>query len=143
MAEPLELLLKRVSFFENSCFFAIFNSPARPSAEFGLVNLRKLVVFCDIQIALRSFAWSNRSRCGAALILMKLPDLNRCQASGMRTNAKPWELLLKRFSPSTSAQLNSALLARLNLLPRTLAIKLSIQKLYFRSFFRPNPRSCG
>ena len=32
-------------------FFTIFNSPARPSADFGLVNLRKLVVFCDFQIA--------------------------------------------------------------------------------------------
>ena len=96
-------------------FFAIFKSPARPSADFGLVDLRKLVVFCDFQIAratlcglwagrppktraflqfsnrsrdpLQSFAWSNRSRCGAALILMKLRDLNRCQASGICTNA--------------------------------------------------------
>ena len=87
MAEPLELLLKRFSFFENSCFFAIFNSPARPSAEFGLVDLRKLVVFCDFQIARATLARSNRSRCGAALILMKLRDLNRCQASGVCTNA--------------------------------------------------------
>ena len=39
------------STFENSWFFAIFNSPARPSAEFGLVDLRKLVVFCNFQIA--------------------------------------------------------------------------------------------
>ena len=80
-------------------FFAIFNSPARPSAEFGLVDLRKLVVFCDFQIAratlcgvragrpsktrgflqfpnrprdpLRSFAWLNRSRCGAARIFLR------------------------------------------------------------------------
>ena len=103
------------STFENSWFFAIFKSPARPSADFGLVNLRKLVVFCDFEIAcatlcgvwagrpsktrgllqfsnrsrdpLRSFAWSNRSRCGAALILMKLRDLSRCQANGICTNA--------------------------------------------------------
>ena len=75
------------------------NSPARPSAEFGLVDLRKLVVFCDFQIAratlcglwagrplktrgflqfpnrphdpLRSFAWLNRSRCGAARIFLR------------------------------------------------------------------------
>ena len=39
------------STFENSWFFAIFNSPTRPSAEFGLVDRRKLVVFCDFQIA--------------------------------------------------------------------------------------------
>ena len=39
------------STFENSWFFAIFKSPARPSADFGLVDLRKLVVFCDFQIA--------------------------------------------------------------------------------------------
>ena len=87
------------STFENSWFFATFNSPARPSAEFGLVDLRKLVVFCDFQIAratlcgvwagrpsktrgflqfpnrprdpLRSFAWLNRSRCGAARIFLR------------------------------------------------------------------------
>ena len=39
------------STFENSWLFAIFKSPARPSADFGLVDLRKLVVFCDFQIA--------------------------------------------------------------------------------------------
>ena len=60
----------------------------------------------------------------------------------LETIAKPLGLPLKRFSLSTSARLDSAL-ARLNLLRRTLAIKLSIQKLYFRSFFRPNPRSCA
>ena len=87
------------STFENSWFFAIFNSPARPSADFGLVDLRKLVVFCDFPIAratlcgvwagrpsktrgflqfpnrprdpLRSFAWLNRSRCGAARIFLR------------------------------------------------------------------------
>ena len=111
------------STFENSWFFAIFKSPARPSADFGLVDLRKLVVFCDFQNArgpsadfglvnlrklvdfcdfqiaratlcglwagrpsttrgflrfshrprdpLRSFAWLNRSRCGAARIFLR------------------------------------------------------------------------
>ena len=39
------------STFENSWFFAIFKSPVRPCADFGLVDLRKLVVFCDFQIA--------------------------------------------------------------------------------------------
>ena len=39
------------STFENSWFFAIFKSPARPSADFGLVDPRKLVVFCDFQFA--------------------------------------------------------------------------------------------
>ena len=148
MAKPLELLLKRFSFFENSCFFLIFNSPARPSAEFGLVDLRKLVVFLRFsnrsRDPLRSFAWSNRSRCGAALP-KPLPsqwDLHQISCE-LETIAKPWELLLKRFSPSTSARLNSALLARLNLLRQTLAMKLSTQELYFRSFLRPNPRSCG
>ena len=103
------------STFENSWFFAIFKSPARPSADFGLVDLRKLVVFCDFQIAratlcglwagrlsktrgflrfsnrsrdpLRSFAWSNRSRCGAALIFLKLRTLNRRRASGVCSRA--------------------------------------------------------
>ena len=87
------------STFENSWFFAIFNSPARPSADFGLVDLRKLVGFCDFQIAratlcglwagrpsktrgflrfsirqrdpLRSFAWLSRSRRGAARIFLR------------------------------------------------------------------------
>ena len=96
-------------------FFTFFNSPARPSADFGLVDLRKLVVFCDFQITratlcglsagrpsktrgflrfsnrsrgpLRSFAWSNRSRCGAALIFLKLRTLNRCRASGICSRA--------------------------------------------------------
>ena len=43
------------STFENSWFFAIFKSPARPSADFGLVDPRKLVVFCDFQIARSTF----------------------------------------------------------------------------------------
>ena len=41
--------------FKNSWFFAIFNTPAQPSADFGLVDLRKLVVFCDFQIARADF----------------------------------------------------------------------------------------
>ena len=101
--------------FKNSWFFTFFKSPARPSADFGLVDLRKLVVFCDFQIAratlcglsagwpsktrgflrfsnrsrdpLRSFARSNRSRCGAALIFLKLRTLNRCRASGICSRA--------------------------------------------------------
>ena len=43
-------------------FFAIFKSPARPSADFGLVDLRKLVVFCDFQIARATLCglWAGR-----------------------------------------------------------------------------------
>ena len=50
------------STFENSWFFAIFNSPARPSAEFGLVDLRKLVVFHDFQFARATLCglWAGR-----------------------------------------------------------------------------------
>ena len=79
------------STFENSWFFAIFKSPARPSADFRLVGPRKLVVFLRFSIRsrdpLRSFAWSNRSRCGAALIFLKLRTLNRCRASGVCSRA--------------------------------------------------------
>ena len=78
---------------------------------FWAADLQKLMVFCDFQIAratlcglsagrpsktrgflrfsnrsrdpLRSFAWSNRSRCGAVLIFLKLRTLNRCRASGI------------------------------------------------------------
>ena len=51
------------STFKNSWFFAIFKSPARPSADFGLVDLRKLVVFCDFQIARATLCglWAGRS----------------------------------------------------------------------------------
>ena len=63
------------STFENSWFFAIFKSPAQPSAEFGLVNLRKLVVFLQFpnrpRDPLRSFARLNRSRCGAARVVLR------------------------------------------------------------------------
>ena len=50
------------STFENSWFFAIFKSPARPSADFGLVDLRKLVVFCDFEIARATLCglWAGR-----------------------------------------------------------------------------------
>ena len=50
------------STFENSWFFAIFKSPAQPSADFGLVDLRKLVVFCDFQIARATLCglWAGR-----------------------------------------------------------------------------------
>ena len=50
------------STFENSWYFAIFKSPARPSADFGLVDLRKLVVFCDFQVARATLCglWAGR-----------------------------------------------------------------------------------
>ena len=79
------------STFENSWFFAIFKSPARPSADFRLVGPGKLVVFLRFsnrsRDPLRSFAWSNRSRCGAALIFLKLRTFNRCRASGICSRA--------------------------------------------------------
>ena len=48
--------------FKNSWFFAIFKTLARPSADFGLVDLRKLVVFCDFQIARATLCrlWAGR-----------------------------------------------------------------------------------
>ena len=97
--DPLRTLGR--STFENSWFFAIFKSPARPSADFGLVDLRNLVVFCDFQFQIAratlcglwagrpskprgflrfpicprdtvgSFAWLNRSRRGAARIFLR------------------------------------------------------------------------
>ena len=50
------------STFENSWFFAIFKSPTRPSADFGLVDLRKLVGFFDFQIARATLCgvWAGR-----------------------------------------------------------------------------------
>ena len=50
------------STFENLWFFPIFKSPARPSADFGLVDLRKLVVFCDFQFARATLCglWAGR-----------------------------------------------------------------------------------
>ena len=50
------------STLENSWFFAIFKSPAQPSADFELVDLRQLVVFCDFQIARATLCglWAGR-----------------------------------------------------------------------------------
>ena len=48
--------------FKNSWFFAIFKTPAQPSADFGLVDLRKLVVFLRfssrLRDPLRTLGWS-------------------------------------------------------------------------------------
>ena len=49
-------------FLRKLVFFSIFKSPARPSAEFGLVDLRKLVVFCDFQIARATLCGVSRGR---------------------------------------------------------------------------------
>ena len=48
--------------FKNSWFFAIFKTPTQPSADFGLVDPRKLVVFCDFQIARATLCglWAGR-----------------------------------------------------------------------------------
>ena len=51
------------STFENSWFFAIFKSPAQPSADFGLFDLQKLVVFFfDFQMARATLCglWAGR-----------------------------------------------------------------------------------
>ena len=135
------------STFENSWFFAIFNSPARPSADFGLVDLRKLVVFCDFQIAratlcglwagrqlktcgflrfpnrlrdpLRSCAWLNRSRCGGFS-----PERARCELEAV---AEPLGLLLKCFSQLFS----------LNFCYQTFYSKTLYSKLFSRKFEIP------
>ena len=137
VAEPLELLLKCFSFFENSWFFfrfsirprdplrslgwltfenswffAIFKSPVRPSAEFCKVESLSLWRGAHFDEAARPKP--------VAKPVGFAPTQTSCE---LETIAKPLGLLLKRR--------------------RTLAISLSIQKLYFRSFFRPNPRSCG
>ena len=179
------------STFENSWFFAIFKLPARPSADFGLVDLRKLVVFSDFQIAratlcglwagrpsktrgflrfsnrLRDLGWSTfenswffaifnsparpsaefrvakslSSRCGAHFLKAVNPkplpsqgDLlqsaldvssKRCRAIGIASDT-----LLKNFSLSAHARAQFFS-----------SIKLSFQKLCFRSFSHANPRS--
>ena len=91
VAEPLELLLKRFSFFENSFFLRFSIRPRDPPRSSGWSTFENSWFFLRFsnrsRNPLRSFAWSNRSRCGAALILMKLRDLNRCKASGVCTNA--------------------------------------------------------
>ena len=90
MAEPLELLLKRFSFIENSFFLRFSIRPRDPLRSLGWSTFKNswFLRFSNrSRDPLRSFAWSNRSRCGAALILMKLRDLNRCRASGICTNA--------------------------------------------------------
>ena len=180
------------STFENSWFFAIFKSPARPSADFGLVDLRKLVVFCDFQIAratlcglwagrpsktratlcglwagrpskthgflrlsicprdaLRSFAWLNRSRRGAARIFLEAVnpkpspsqgDLlhttqdvssKRCQAIGIASDT-----FLKNFSLSAHVR---AQLFSLNFCYQTFYSKTLLSKLFSRKSKIPWP----
>ena len=65
------------STFENSWFFAIFKSPARPSADFGLVDLRKLVVFCDFQFARATLCGVWAGRPSKTRVFLRFPNRPR------------------------------------------------------------------
>ena len=78
--EPLlgERFFVALSWFwaKNSWFFVIFKMPVRPSADFGPVDLRKLVVFCDFQIVRATLCglWAGRpsKTCGFFTIFKSL-----------------------------------------------------------------------
>ena len=80
------------STFENSWFFAIFKSPARPSADFGLVDLRKLVVFCDFQIARATLCglWAGRPSKTRGFLRFSNRPRNPLRTLGWSTFENSW-----------------------------------------------------
>ena len=174
--------------FKNSWFFTFFKSPVRPSADFGLVDLRKLVVFCDFQVAratlcglwagqpsktrgflrfsnrsrdpLRTLGWSTLENSWFFAISKSLaqpfaefrvveslslwrgahfakpvgfaPTQTSCELEAI---AKPLGSLLKRFSLSTSARLNSALARGSTCFVELLLLNFLFKNSTFEAFF--------
>ena len=117
------------STFENSWFFAIFKSPARPSADFGLVDLRKLVVFCDFQIARATLCglWAGRPSKTRGFLRFSNRPRDPLRTLGWSTVENLWFFAISKSSARPSAQLRvveslslrrgTLFLAAVNLLP--------------------------
>ena len=90
------------STFENSWFFAIFNSPARPSADFGLVDLRKLVVFSDFQIARATLCglWAGRPSKTRGFLRFSNRPRNPLRSLGWSTFENSWFFFAISKSPA-------------------------------------------
>ena len=94
------------STFENSWFFAIFNSPARPSADFGLVGLRKLVVFCDFHIARATLCglWAGRPSKTRGFLRFSNRPRDRLWTLGWSTFENSWFFAIFKSPARPSAQ---------------------------------------
>ena len=140
------------STFENSWFFAIFKSPARPSADFGLVDLRKLVVFAifnsparpsaEFRVAKSLSSWRGAHFLKAVNpkplpsqgdLLQSALDASskRCRAIGIASDT-----LLKNFSLSAHAR---AQFFSLNFCYQTFFSKTLLSKLFSRKSEIPQP----
>ena len=95
------------STFENSWFFAIFKSPARPSADFGLVDLRKLVVFCDFQIARATLCglWAGRPSKTRGFLRFSNRPRDPLRTLGWSTVENLWFFAISKSPARPSAQL--------------------------------------
>ena len=86
--DPLRTLAGQPSKTRGFCDFQIARATL---CGLWAVGPRKLVGFCNFQIARATLCGVSRgriaSRCGAALIFLKLRTLNRCRASGMCSRA--------------------------------------------------------
>ena len=94
------------STFENSLFFAIFKSPARPSADFGLVDLRKLVVFCDFQFARATLCgvWAGRPSKTRGFLRFSNRPRNPLRSLGWLTFENSWFVAISKSPAQPSAQ---------------------------------------
>ena len=91
------------STFENSWFFAIFKSPARPFADFGLVDLRKLVVFCGFQIARATLCglWAGRPSKTRGFLRFSIRPRDPLRSLGSSTFENLWFLCDFQFARAT------------------------------------------
>ena len=94
------------STFENSWFFAIFKSPARPSADFGPVDLRKLVVFCDFQFARATLCGRRAGRPSKTrgFLRFSIRPRNPLRSLGWSTFENSWFFAISKSPARPSAQ---------------------------------------
>ena len=86
--------------------FAIFKSPARPSADFGLVDLRKLVVFCDFQFARATLCgvWAGRPSKTCGFLRFSNRPRNPLRTLGWSTFENSWFFAISKSPARPSAQ---------------------------------------
>ena len=103
-------------------FFAIFKSPARPSADFGLVDLRKLVVFCDFQFARATLCgvWAGRPSKTCGFLRFSNRPRNPLRTLGWSTFENSWFFAISKSPARPSAQFRVVEAARIFLRPQTL-----------------------
>ena len=94
------------STFENSWFFAIFKSPAQPSADFGLVDLRKLVAFCDFQVARATLCglWAGRPSKTCGFLRFSIRPRDPLRSLGWSTFENLWFFAIFKSPAQPSAE---------------------------------------